>query len=86
MGILFVLIGAFCFALSNAYWKKVTQTIPYQVGMFFRGIFASVVFAILYFGFIEGDSKLKSCIEKDGNNKYNRKGQLQEERKGIEKT
>jgi len=46
MGILFVLIGAFCFALSNAYWKKVTQTIPYQVGMFFRGIFASVVFAI----------------------------------------
>jgi drug/metabolite transporter (DMT)-like permease len=50
MGILFVLIGAFCFALSNAYWKKVTQTIPYQVGMFFRGIFASVVFAILYFG------------------------------------
>ena len=53
MGILFVLIGAFCFALSNAYWKKVTQTIPYQVGMFFRGIFASVVFAILYFGFRE---------------------------------
>jgi len=50
MGILFVLIGAFCFALSNAYWKKVTQTIPYQIGMFFRGIFASVVFAILYFG------------------------------------
>lgn len=50
MGILFVLIGAFCFALSNAYWKKVTQTIPYQVGMFFRGIFASLVFSILYFG------------------------------------
>ena len=48
MGILFVLIGAFCFALSNAYWKKVTQTIPYQVGMFFRGIFASAFFAILY--------------------------------------
>ncbi|MFM1840938.1 MAG: hypothetical protein RIR47_987, partial [Bacteroidota bacterium] len=53
MGILFVLIGAFCFALSNAYWKKVTQTIPYQVGMFFRGIFASAVFATLYFGFRE---------------------------------
>ena len=53
MGILFVLIGAFCFAISNAYWKKVTQTIPYQVGMFFRGIFASGVFAILYFGFRE---------------------------------
>lgn len=51
MGILFVLIGAFCFAISNAYWKKVTQTIPYQVGMFFRGIFASGIFAILYFGF-----------------------------------
>lgn len=50
MGILFVLIGAFCFAISNAYWKKVTQTIPYQVGMFYRGIFASGVFAILYFG------------------------------------
>ncbi len=51
MGILFVLIGAFCFALSNAYWKKVTQTIPYQVGMFYRGIFASATFSILYFGF-----------------------------------
>lgn len=51
MGILFVLIGAFCFAISNAYWKKVTQTIPYQIGMFYRGIFASGVFAILYFGF-----------------------------------
>ncbi len=51
MGILFVLIGAFCFAISNAYWKKITQTIPYQIGMFYRGIFASVVFAILYFGF-----------------------------------
>jgi drug/metabolite transporter (DMT)-like permease len=50
MGILFVLIGAFCFAISNAYWKKVTQTIPYQVGMFFRGVFASAFFAILYFG------------------------------------
>jgi drug/metabolite transporter (DMT)-like permease len=51
MGILFVLIGAFCFAISNVYWKKVTQTIPYQIGMFYRGIFASAVFAILYFGF-----------------------------------
>ena len=51
MGILFVLIGAFCFAISNAYWKKITQTIPYQIGMFYRGIFASGVFAILYFAF-----------------------------------
>jgi drug/metabolite transporter (DMT)-like permease len=51
MGILFVLIGAFCFALSNAYWKKVTQTIPYQIGMFYRGVFASITFSILYFGF-----------------------------------
>jgi len=51
MGILFVLIGAFCFAISNAYWKKVTQTIPYQIGMFYRGIFASATFAVLYFGF-----------------------------------
>ena len=53
MGILFVLIGAFCFAISNAYWKKVTQTIPYQIGMFFRGVFAAGVFAVLYFGFRE---------------------------------
>jgi len=50
MGIIFVLIGAFCFAISNAYWKKVTQTIPYQIGMFYRGIFASGIFSILYFG------------------------------------
>jgi len=51
MGILFVLIGAFCFAISNAYWKKVTVTIPYQIGMFYRGVFATIIFAILYFGF-----------------------------------
>ena len=50
MGILFVLIGALCFAISNSYWKKVTQTIPYQIGMFFRGIFAAGIFSILYFG------------------------------------
>ncbi|MCX6212212.1 MAG: DMT family transporter [Bacteroidetes bacterium] len=50
MGIVFVLIGAFCFAISNAYWKKVTETIPYQIGMFYRGIFASGIFSILYFG------------------------------------
>jgi len=47
MGIVFVLIGALCFAISNAYWKKVTQTIPYQIGMFYRGIFASIIFSIL---------------------------------------
>jgi drug/metabolite transporter (DMT)-like permease len=51
MGILFVLIGAFCFAISNAYWKKVTVHIPFQIGMFYRGVFATVIFAILYFGF-----------------------------------
>ena len=50
MGIVFVLIGAFCFAISNSYWKKVTQTIPYQIGMFYRGLFASGIFSILYFG------------------------------------
>lgn len=51
MGIIFVLIGAFCFAISNAYWKKVTASIPYQIGMFYRGVFATAIFAILYFGF-----------------------------------
>ena len=51
MGILFVMIGAFCFAISNAYWKKVTKHIPFQIGMFYRGVFATVIFAILYFGF-----------------------------------
>ncbi len=55
MGIIYVLIGAFCFAISNAYWKKVTTTIPYQIGMFYRGIFATVIFAILYFGFRQAD-------------------------------
>ncbi|MEY3619819.1 MAG: hypothetical protein RLZZ391_185 [Bacteroidota bacterium] len=55
MGILFVLIGAFCFAISNAYWKKVTETIPYHIGMFYRGVFATGIFAILYFGFRQAD-------------------------------
>ncbi len=55
LGLIYVLIGAFCFAISNAYWKKVTATIPYQIGMFYRGIFATVIFAILYFGFRQAD-------------------------------
>jgi drug/metabolite transporter (DMT)-like permease len=55
MGILYVLIGALCFAISNAYWKKVTATIPYQIGMFYRGIFATIIFSILYFGFRQAD-------------------------------
>jgi hypothetical protein len=55
MGIIYVLIGAFCFAISNAYWKKVTATIPYQIGMFYRGIFATIIFSILYFGFRQAD-------------------------------
>jgi len=55
MGIVYVLIGAFCFAISNAYWKKVTATIPYQIGMFYRGIFATIIFSILYFGFRQAD-------------------------------
>jgi drug/metabolite transporter (DMT)-like permease len=55
MGIIYVLIGALCFAISNAYWKKVTSTIPYQVGMFYRGIIATIIFSILYFGFRQAD-------------------------------
>lgn len=55
MGIIYVLIGAFCFAISNAYWKKATATIPYQIGMFYRGVFATIIFAILYFGFRQAD-------------------------------
>jgi drug/metabolite transporter (DMT)-like permease len=55
MGIILVLIGAFCFAISNAYWKKVTETIPYHIGMFYRGVFATAIFAILYFGFRHAD-------------------------------
>ena len=55
MGIIYVLIGALCFAISNAYWKKVTATIPYQIGMFYRGIFATIIFSVLYFGFRQAD-------------------------------
>jgi len=55
MGIIYVLIGALCFAISNAYWKKLTATIPYQIGMFYRGIFATIIFSVLYFGFRQAD-------------------------------
>ena len=55
MGIIYVLIGALCFAISNAYWKKATATIPYQIGMFYRGIFATIIFSVLYFGFRQAD-------------------------------
>jgi hypothetical protein len=64
MGIIYVLIGALCFAISNAYWKKVTSTIPYQIGMFYRGIFATIIFSILYFGFRQADF-LKYWVVRD---------------------
>jgi drug/metabolite transporter (DMT)-like permease len=64
MGIIYVLIGALCFAISNAYWKKVTSTIPYQIGKIYRGIFATIIFSSLYFGFRQADF-LKYWVVRD---------------------
>jgi drug/metabolite transporter (DMT)-like permease len=46
MGNLFVLISSICFALSNAYWKKVIYKVPFYKVIFYRGIISSILFGI----------------------------------------
>lgn len=49
MGKIFVLISSFCFALSNAYWKKVINKIPFYNVIFYRGIISSFLFGSFLF-------------------------------------
>lgn len=42
---LFGLISAFCFGISNVYWKTVVKSISFSNAVFFRGIIATSFFA-----------------------------------------
>jgi drug/metabolite transporter (DMT)-like permease len=49
MGDIFVLISSICFALSNAYWKKVIDKVPFYIVIFYRGVITSLLFGIFLF-------------------------------------
>jgi len=44
--IFFGIVSAFCFGVSNAYWKIAAKSISYHYLVFFRGIIASVIFGL----------------------------------------
>ncbi|MCX6313597.1 MAG: DMT family transporter [Sphingobacteriales bacterium] len=46
---LFGLISAFCFGISNAYWKTAVKSNSFSNIVFFRGIIATSCFAITWF-------------------------------------
>ena len=46
---IFGLISAFCFGISNAYWKTAVKSNNFSNIVFFRGIIASVCFALTWF-------------------------------------
>lgn len=48
-GILFGIISAFCFGISNAYWKTASKETDFPHLVIFRGVIASVFFGILWF-------------------------------------
>ncbi len=49
MGVLFVILSAICFGISNAYWKKAIGQKSFYVVIFFRGLFTSVLFGLILF-------------------------------------
>lgn len=48
IAILFGLISAFSFGISNAYWKIASKNVDYPFLIIFRGIFASVLFILIW--------------------------------------
>lgn len=47
MGVLFVILSAISFGISNAYWKKAIIEKPIYVVIFMRGLFASGLFGLI---------------------------------------
>jgi drug/metabolite transporter (DMT)-like permease len=47
MGVVFVLLSAICFGISNAYWKKAIVQKTFYVVIFFRGLFTSALFGVI---------------------------------------
>jgi drug/metabolite transporter (DMT)-like permease len=44
MGEIFVLMSTICFGISNAYWKKVINKVPFYNVIFYRGVISSLLF------------------------------------------
>ena len=49
MGNIFILISSICFALSNAYWKKVIDKVPFYIVIFYRGVITSLLFGFFLY-------------------------------------
>ncbi len=47
MGVLFVILSAICFGISNAYWKKAIGQKSFYVVIFFRGLFTSILYGLI---------------------------------------
>jgi drug/metabolite transporter (DMT)-like permease len=47
MGVIFVILSAISFGISNAYWKKAIAKKPIYVVIFMRGLFASGLFGLI---------------------------------------
>lgn len=60
MGIVFALLSAFSFGISNVWWKKAAVNDDFSRIVFFRGVIAVLVFGIMWlmFNFSENNSLL----------------------------
>ena len=47
MGVIFVILSAISFGISNAYWKKAIGQKSFYVVIFFRGLFTSLLFGLI---------------------------------------
>lgn len=59
---IFGLISAFCFGISNAYWKTAVKSNNFSNIVFFRGIIASVCFALTWFILINSNNNTTLTI------------------------
>ena len=59
---LFGLISAFCFGISNVYWKTTVKSISFSNAVFFRGIIATSCFAITWFVLANSNNNIALTI------------------------
>lgn len=66
ISVLFGIISALCFGVSNAYWKTASKKIDFPFLVIFRGVFASFVFGLLWFFFVQFDFDYFGTISTSG--------------------
>ncbi len=48
MGVLFVILSAISFGISNAFWKKAIAETPFILVIFFRGVITTTLFGVVW--------------------------------------